>query len=154
MADAEERFRLLFNMAPVPLQSSDERQRVVEVNDRWLELLGYEHHEVSDQPVTSFMTDQSAHRYHEMVAPALLRGEAVRDLELRFLTKQGEERKVVFSAGVQAGEHDGTYQAIAALHNLHTWRKKEEIERVGARRRKILGGDFLLQQLLNLTVLH
>src|SRR5258706_9073079 len=54
---------------------------------------------------------------------------------------------VVIAAELPAG-------SAAALHNLHAGRKKEKIERVGARRRKILGGDFLLQQSLNLTVLH
>jgi PAS domain S-box-containing protein len=117
MADAEERFRLLYQKAPVPLHSVNERLRLVEVNESWLELLGYERHEVLDQPIASFMTDESARRYFELVPPAFLRGEAIKDLELRFVTKRGEERKVIFSARAQPGEHDGAYETIAVLHD-------------------------------------
>src|SRR5260370_41976950 len=98
MADAEGRFRLLYQKAPVPLHSVNERLRLVEVNESWLDLLGYERHEVLDQPIASFMTDESARRYFELGPPAFLRREAIKDLEPRFVTKRSEERNDIFSA--------------------------------------------------------
>ena len=126
MADAEERFRRLFQKAPVPLHSVDERLRLVEVNERWLELLGYTREEVLDRPVISFMTDESGRRYFDTVLPAFLRGEAIEDLELHFLTKQGQTHQVRFSAQANPGKRQGTYQTIAVLQSSEPRQRAEQ----------------------------
>jgi PAS domain S-box-containing protein len=46
LRDAEERFRLLYENAPLGYQSLDEDGRIVEVNQAWLETLGYSREEV------------------------------------------------------------------------------------------------------------
>src|SRR6266481_9352412 len=107
-----------------------------------------------------------------VVVPTLA-GHRVRDCFAKFVRRRGSERvgdgqaagaprttgvrhdrvenvaagRVVIAAEILAG-------SAAALHYLHAGRKKNEVKRVGVGCGKILRGDFLLQQLLNLIVLH
>jgi len=46
LIDAEERFRILFRQSPIPYQSLDSEGRFIDVNDAWLNTLGYSYHEV------------------------------------------------------------------------------------------------------------
>ena len=84
-----------------------ERLRLAQVNDRWLERLGDTSDEVLNCPITSFMTDELARRYTEIVLSAFLRGEVIENLELHFLTKQGETLEVMFSARANPGKVKG-----------------------------------------------
>jgi len=43
---SEERFQLLFNKTPLGYQSLDFDGNFIEVNQQWLDTLGYEHEEV------------------------------------------------------------------------------------------------------------
>ena len=53
LRESEERFRLLFEQAPVPYQSLNEKGEIIEVNEAWVRLMGYERNEVIGR---SFMT--------------------------------------------------------------------------------------------------
>ena len=44
--ESEDRFRLLFKQSPLPYQSLDPDGRFIEVNDAWLQMLGYDRDEV------------------------------------------------------------------------------------------------------------
>ena len=44
--ESEEKFQLLFNKAPLGYQSLDQDGRFIEVNQKWLDTLGYTREEV------------------------------------------------------------------------------------------------------------
>ncbi|MEZ4508740.1 MAG: PAS domain S-box protein [Eubacteriales bacterium] len=46
LEQSEERFKMLFNQAPLGYQSLDENGTIIEVNHQWLSMLGYERDEV------------------------------------------------------------------------------------------------------------
>ncbi len=53
---SEERFQLLFNRAPLGYQSLDFDGNFIEVNQQWLDTLGYEHEEVTGKWFGHFLT--------------------------------------------------------------------------------------------------
>jgi PAS domain S-box-containing protein len=55
LKESDERFQLLFNKAPLGYQSLDINGRFIEVNQKWLDLLGYKHEEVIGKWFGDFM---------------------------------------------------------------------------------------------------
>jgi PAS domain S-box-containing protein len=61
--DSEERFRLLYEYAPVAFQSLDADGHLLQVNKAWQELFGYTHDEVNGHWFGEFLTPESAERF-------------------------------------------------------------------------------------------
>ncbi|MBK7016565.1 MAG: PAS domain S-box protein [Sulfuritalea sp.] len=60
LADSEQRFRGLFEKAPLAYQSLDMAGNILEVNDAWLDLMGgLRHDEVTGRSITDFLTEKS-----------------------------------------------------------------------------------------------
>ncbi|MBK8761352.1 MAG: PAS domain S-box protein [Sulfuritalea sp.] len=60
LADSEQRFRGLFEKAPLAYQSLDMAGNILEVNDAWLELMGgLRRDDVTGRPITDFLTEKS-----------------------------------------------------------------------------------------------
>lgn len=57
LRESEERFRLLFEQAPIPYQSLDGNGNIIEINEAWNKLLGYEKDAIADHP------------FHELIVP-------------------------------------------------------------------------------------
>lgn len=55
LRESEERFRLLFEQAPVPYQSLDEWGNIIEVNEAWSKLIGYEKKDVAGNPFQKYI---------------------------------------------------------------------------------------------------
>jgi len=60
LKESEQRFRALYEKAPLPYQSLDIEGNILEVNEAWLALLGYTREEVMGQFIGDFLTDASA----------------------------------------------------------------------------------------------
>ena len=56
--ESEERFRLLFEQSPLPYQSLDPDGRFIEVNDAWLQMLGYDRDEVIGHSFAEFIAPE------------------------------------------------------------------------------------------------
>ncbi len=125
MAEADGRHRLLYEKAPVPLHSVDDELRLIEVNEAWLDLFGYERKDVIAQPITGFMTEESARRYREIVVAAMARGDTVEDLELHFVSKRGVELEIALSARSIPAERRGAHQSTTVLQNPSRLRRTE-----------------------------
>jgi PAS domain S-box-containing protein len=63
MRESEERFRLLFENAPVPFQSLDADGHILRVNKAWLELFGYAADEVIGRWFGEFLSPGSVDRF-------------------------------------------------------------------------------------------
>ncbi len=59
---AKEWFDTLFDHASVMMHAVDKDHRIVKVNRRWLETLGYEKEEVLGREPTDFLTEESRAR--------------------------------------------------------------------------------------------
>ncbi len=95
---SEERYRELYDDTPVLLQSIDDAGQLVSVNRHWLDVMGYELHEVLGRPATDFLTAESAARAHSEGIPRLRATGEIRDYELQFVTRAGEVLDVLLSS--------------------------------------------------------
>ncbi len=100
------------------------RVRVVAVSDQWLDMLGYRREDVLGQPVAAFQSPEPADRTQAEWDTAVRPG-AERDLERRFVRKNGEIVDVVVSSSIQADAADGTWRSICVLTDV-TARKRTE----------------------------
>ena len=87
--ESEERFRLLFQRAPIAYQSLDREGRILEVNQQWLELLGYSREEVIGRWIGNFLTQESIGRLQTNFPRFLAAGEVL-GAEFEFVRKNGE----------------------------------------------------------------
>lgn len=60
---SEERFRLLYENAPAPYQSLNREGELIEVNNAWCQVFGYERGEVIGRSMTDFLTEESGEAY-------------------------------------------------------------------------------------------
>jgi PAS domain S-box-containing protein len=65
LKESEERFQLLFNRAPVGYQSLDADGNLLEVNQQWLDLLGYTAEEVSGKWFGDFLSENYKNAFRE-----------------------------------------------------------------------------------------
>ncbi|MBE0600263.1 MAG: PAS domain S-box protein, partial [Firmicutes bacterium] len=61
---SEDRFRVLFDEAPLGYQSLDMEGRFLEVNQQWLDMLGYDRQEVIGQWFGDFLSPDFVEEYH------------------------------------------------------------------------------------------
>lgn len=59
LRENEEKFRLLYEQAPIPYQSLDEDGNLLDVNEAWLEALGYSWDEVIGKNLAEFLSPRS-----------------------------------------------------------------------------------------------
>jgi PAS domain S-box-containing protein len=80
---SEERFKLLYQKAPVGYQTMDENGYLVEVNDTWLELMGYAKNEVIGCWFGDFLTPEYAEVLKKELPVSQTSGKVVAEFELK-----------------------------------------------------------------------
>lgn len=65
LQENEKRFRLLYEEAPVPYQSLDEEGYLLEINNTWLELMGYTKDEVIGKHFSDFILKTDRYKFPE-----------------------------------------------------------------------------------------
>ncbi len=114
LRDSEACHRANFVGAPVPLHILDTGGRIVEVSDRWLDLLGYSRAEVVGRAVGDFQEDGGAAT--RAVFDAVLASAAeLRDAPRRFVRRDGAVLDVLASARVERAADGAPARAIVAL---------------------------------------
>lgn len=95
---SRDRFSALYNETPVMMHSIDSTGRIVEVNNHWLKVLGYERNEVIGRKSTDFLTEASRTYAREAVLPAFFRDGFLKNIEYQFVTKNGAVVDAILSA--------------------------------------------------------
>jgi formate hydrogenlyase transcriptional activator len=90
LQESEERIRSIYNNTPVMMQSLDPKGCLLEVNDHWLRVLGYERHEVIGQPIVNFVPPELRKHVQEYLMPRLAREGFIKDEEVQGVKKNGE----------------------------------------------------------------
>ncbi|MFP4052646.1 MAG: PAS domain S-box protein [Phycisphaerae bacterium] len=85
---SEEKFRMYFERAPLGYQSLDAEGRVLEVNERWLTMLGYRREEVIGKSFGDFMPPASAATFPPRFERFKEQGE-IRDAEVELIRNDG-----------------------------------------------------------------
>ncbi len=126
LAESEQRFRLLFECAPVGYQSLDERGHLLAVNKRWLATLGYQREEVIGRWFGDFLAPEFVDGFRERFAEFRQTGE-VHGVEFDVLHKSGARIAVSFEGQIARDASGHFVQTHCVMHNL-TERRRAELE--------------------------
>ncbi len=100
--ESEEKFQLLFNQAPLGYQSLDQEGRFIEVNQKWLDTLGYAREEVIGKWFGDFLCPEYVEGFRERFPVFKAQGHI--HVEFEMLSKDGQrlfmsfEGKIGYSA--------------------------------------------------------
>ena len=125
LRQSEERLRLVHDRSPLPCHSLDEQGRVLEVNDAWLSLFGYDRGEVLGRWLGELLTEASREAFPERFAHFLATGE-VRGAEMVFRHKQGETVTVAVDGSVLRLESGGL-RTHCVLRNITRERAEQRM---------------------------
>jgi PAS domain S-box-containing protein len=124
---AEERFAKVFGSSPdATIVTRLEDGRIIDVNARWAELLGYARAETVGRTVFDLKIYPSNMDRNRLIAGVLKTGH-LRDVEMVFRTKTGEFRHVLISANVD--EIEGESCLIIIIRDFTDRKRAEEAER-------------------------
>ncbi len=126
LRENEERFRLLYEQAPIPYQSLDKEGLFLEVNQVWLDALGYARDEVIGRWFGDFLTP----KYAELFKTRFLCFQAdkeVHGIEFDMVRKDGQSIHVSFEGKI-GFDAQGFFQRTHCVFTDITERKKIEFD--------------------------
>lgn len=97
---AHDWFDVLFDNAPVMMNAVDRDLRIVKVNHRWLETLGYERDEVLGRKYTDFLTEESRIQFVTDTLPLMWRTGPTRSVGRQFVRNDGTVLDILVDADV------------------------------------------------------
>ena len=121
---SEEKFRLLYEKAPLGYQSLDEDGIIREVNQAWLDILGYSQQEVSGRWFGDFLPPDYYERFPERFASPNETGE-VCNLDFEMVRKDGVQITVSFYGRVTFDDQ-GRFTGTHCIFQDMTARKQAE----------------------------
>jgi PAS domain S-box-containing protein len=113
LRESEERYRLLFENAPVPFQSLDTDGHLLRVNKAWQQLFGYAQEEVLGRWFGEFLAASSVDRFVAN-ATKFRHTPATEPVMLDFVTKDGIVRSGAFKGSV-AVDQRGMYEMTQCI---------------------------------------
>ncbi len=108
LRESESRFRELYEKAPLAYQSLDIEGNILEVNDAWLNLLGFAREEVIGRFIGDFMTDVSIKTLQNEFPKFQQRGKVDGPL-FHFLHRDGTRRLLMVNGQI-ARDREGNFQ--------------------------------------------
>jgi diguanylate cyclase (GGDEF)-like protein/PAS domain S-box-containing protein len=126
LQESEERFRLLYQSAPVSYQSMDSNGKILEINQAWLDELGYSRDEVVGHSFEDFLSDDSRTIFKAILWRYLMMG-TIEDIEFEMIRKDGTPISVNYHGKI-GYDGDGTFKQTHCVFYNVTDRKKMEQE--------------------------
>ena len=108
-------YRTLVDRAPVMIHVVDEDFRIVAVNQKWTDTLGYDETEVLGRTPHEFLTDESRERAVRDVIPHFLEVGSDRSVGLEFRTREGLPLELLMDAETCGTGNPHCY-AFAVMH--------------------------------------
>ncbi len=125
LRDSEERFRRLYENAPLAYQSLNADGHILDVNAAWLDMLGYARDEVRGRPIGDFLTPESRRALDERF-PRFLKAGAVHEAEFEFLCRDGSTRIAVIEGTISTDEDGRLFQTHCILSDISEMRRSAE----------------------------
>jgi PAS domain S-box-containing protein len=117
LRNSEQRFRYLYEQAPLGYQSLDAEGRLIEVNKAWSDFFGYTHDEVIGRSFGEFLTAAGQHQFAECFAGFNGQGE-MQGLEIEVVRKDQSRAVVAFYGSVGRGEQGQFRQAHCIFQDI------------------------------------
>ena len=124
LRENEKRFRLLYEQAPLGYQLLDDNCRIIEVNQAWLDSLGYSRKEVIGKPFLDLVSDEYRHFFHDYFLKERDRGQ-VEGIEFEMVGKDGSTSFMSLSGRATRDER-GAYRGMHCIISDITKRKALE----------------------------
>ena len=133
LRESEARRHGLYSRTPATLHAVDAAGIIIDVSDRWLDLLGYERHQVIGRPITDFYTPDCIQASADHLA-ALRAGSLLLQSERRMLCQDGRIRDVEIALEVERDQHGRLVRIFAAVTDI-TARKEAQAALLSAEER-------------------
>ena len=125
---SEDRFKSLYNNSPLPFQSLDDRAEVMEVNQTWLDIMGYAREEVVGRPFEEFIDPASRDHFKAYFRGLKSEGEIL-GREFKFIRKSGDRILVSFHCKIVPARDDRTERILSVFQDITEHRKIEKENR-------------------------
>jgi PAS domain S-box-containing protein len=125
LLESEERFRELFENAPVAYQSLDVRGNLIAINESWLSILGYSKAEVIGSNFAEFLHPDWKDRFTDNFFRVITVGEIL-GTEFVMHKKDGTGILVAFQGQINRNAKGEFKQMHCTLHDITAQRKSEE----------------------------
>ena len=123
LQESEERFRQLYQQAPLGYQSLEGEGCFVDINQAWLDLMGYSRDEVIGHWFGDFLAPQEVDAFRQRFQCFKAAGEVHVDLEM---VQRTGSKIIVHIDGKTGHDENGQFkQTHCILHDI-TWRKQAE----------------------------
>lgn len=122
LQESEERFRILFENAPLGYQSLDANGNLIELNETWCKLLGYTKKEVLGKNFSEFIHPDFNEVFKENFPKFKSMG-YILGIEFEMIKKDGSEIIVAFDGKI-GHEDDGSFKQTHCILNDVTERKR------------------------------
>ena len=142
---SEERFKQLYEHAPIAYQILDAELHLTAVNDAWLQLFGYKKSDVLGHPLTHFVSPAFQSQATTAIQH-LATTELVQSVELVFQHKDGHPLTLAIQGRAAPDARTGQTTLHCVLHNITEQRRTEVALRESERRYRLLSeniGDLI-----------
>ncbi len=129
LQESEQRYKDLYQNAPVMLYSLDSEDRITSVSNMWLETMGYQREEVIGRSAFDFFTSQSRRDAIENSFPAFYKSGAIKNRPYQFVARQGEIKDILLSAIAQRDARGNYSGALAFIVDVTQNREAEKDQR-------------------------
>jgi PAS domain S-box-containing protein len=121
--ESEEHFYTMFDRAPLGYQSLDENGCFLEINQKWVETLGYSREDVVGRWFGDFLAPEFVDAFRERFP--LFKAEGKIHSEFQMIHKNGSRRYIAFEGRV-GYQDDGSFKQTHCILSDDTERKKTE----------------------------
>jgi PAS domain S-box-containing protein len=140
LQQSEQKFRLLYDNAPLGYQSLDEEGLIIEVNRTWLDILGYTREEVIGRWICDFLTPPYV-EYFQKNFPCFKETGEIKDLQFEIVRRDGTIITASFNGKI-AYDAQGRFLKTHCMFQDITARKRaEEALRESEKRYRIVADN-------------
>jgi PAS domain S-box-containing protein len=126
LRQSEQKFRLLYDNAPLGYQSLDEDGLIIEINQTWLDILGYAREEVIGRWIGDFLTPDYV-EYFTKNFPCFKETGEINDIQFELVQRDGTIITTSFSGKI-AHDAQGRFLRTHCMFQDITARKRAEEE--------------------------
>ena len=123
--ESEARFRMLYERTPLSYQSLDEAGRFIEVNQTWLDVMGYSREEVIGRSFDEFLIPQTKPQFQERFSRFKAAGEIL-GVEFEMVKKDGSSILVSLDGKVGRDSRFNFQQTHCVLQDITTRKQMED----------------------------
>jgi PAS domain S-box-containing protein len=108
-------FQNLYLNSPIMMHSIGRDGRLISVNNHWLQVMGYELHDVIGRRIVDFMSEKSRKETEEIFLPRLFQDNMSRDVPLQFVSKGGNLIEILLSCNASTDSNDNLEYTLAIM---------------------------------------